>query len=104
LEAILEGTPHPVYMAKVIDCGAARLDACLQSPYHRLVQLLVLLKAQTASGAQGMDTSAVQSLIGIDIPNTRHTALVEQKCLDRCCAPKRERLQMLDREALIQRL
>ncbi len=95
---------HTVDVTEVIDRGPASVDPFAQRLDHALAQARILSRREPPRRTQRMYAGAEERLVGVDIADAGDAALVEQKGLHRGGTPARERPQMLDREALIQRL
>src|SRR5829696_7744403 len=65
------------------DGSPALFDPAVKRPTDRLVQPGDLVRLQTVRRSARMDAGAVQRLIDVDIAQTRHHSLVEQRLLDR---------------------
>ena len=102
LEAVLEGAPHAVDVAEVVNSRASRLYTRLQRPDERLAQTLPSLAGQLAGGCKRMDPRAMESLIRVNVSDARDSPLVQHERLDRGCAPACKGEQMLDGEAILE--
>jgi hypothetical protein len=61
-------------------------DAGSERPPHAAHELLHLSGIEVAAGAQWMDARPPECLVGVDVPDAREEALVEQERLDRGAA------------------
>jgi hypothetical protein len=95
---VLEGAPHAVGVAEVVDRGPAGGDARRQGVDDGVAKGGDLLASQGTDRPQGVDAGAEQRLVGVDVPHAGELRLVEQERLDRRAPPACERAQTLGGE------
>ncbi len=103
-EAVLEGAAEAVHVTEVVDAGPLRVDAGAERLDDRLAQALGLCGAERSSGATRVDSRTEQRLVGVDVADAGHPALVEQQRLDGRSPPAHHRAQVGGREVLVEGL
>ena len=103
-ELVLHRAALAVGVPVVVDRGALPVDPALERLHDARVQALDLGAAQPARRPQRMDARAEQRLVGVDVPDAGHAALVEQERLHRSAAAARRAREDVGRELRVERL
>ena len=84
---VVAGPPVGQQVSEIVEGGPSAVDGGVEDLADGHEETVDVIGSEVSSRRQGVDSSPMQGLVGVDVAQTRYRALIEEQCLDRCLSP-----------------